>query len=73
MPVEETQRQVRRILEASTNYANDTGNLTEKIDHVVLHAVVGPLLLAVIMFLATIGFVVLLLKRSKSFVEGTTA
>lgn len=28
--------------------------------------------LAVIMFLATIGFVVLLLRRSKSFVEGTT-
>jgi ferrous iron transport protein B len=51
VPVEETQRQVRRILEACTSYANDTGNLTEQIDHVVLHPVVGPLLLAAIMFL----------------------
>ncbi|MES2316378.1 MAG: ferrous iron transporter B [Pseudomonadota bacterium] len=51
VPVEETQRQVRRILEACTSYENDTGNLTEKIDHVVLHPLVGPLLLAAIMFL----------------------
>ncbi|MBC7684223.1 MAG: ferrous iron transporter B [Bdellovibrionales bacterium] len=51
VPVEETQRQVRRILEASTSYANDTGNLTEKIDDVVLHPLVGPVLLAAIMFL----------------------
>jgi ferrous iron transport protein B len=49
--VEETQREVRRILAASTSYANDTGNLTEKIDGVVLHPVVGPLLLAALMFL----------------------
>jgi ferrous iron transport protein B len=49
--VEETQREVRRILAASTSYANDTGNLTEQIDNVVLHPVVGPLLLAAIMFL----------------------
>ena len=48
--VEETQRQVRRILAAATNYENDSGNFTEKIDHVVLHPVVGPILLAVIMF-----------------------
>ena len=48
--VEETQRQVRRILAAATNYDNDSGNFTEKIDHVVLHPVLGPILLAVIMF-----------------------
>jgi ferrous iron transport protein B len=51
VPVEETQREVRRILEVSTSHANDSGNLTEQIDHVVLHPVVGPLLLAAIMFL----------------------
>ena len=49
--VEETQREVRRILDASTSYANDTGNLTEQIDNVVLHPFIGPVLLAVIMFL----------------------
>jgi ferrous iron transport protein B len=49
--VEETQREVRRILAASASYANDTGTLTEKIDDVVLHPVVGPILLAVLMFL----------------------
>ena len=49
--VEDTQREVRRILDASTSYANDTGNLTEKIDNVVLHPFIGPVLLAAIMFL----------------------
>ena len=49
--VEDTQREVRRILDASASYANDTGNLTEKIDNVVLHPVIGPVLLAAIMFL----------------------
>ncbi|MGZ8290586.1 MAG: ferrous iron transporter B [Telluria sp.] len=49
--VEETQREVRRILDASASYANDSGNLTEQIDHVVLHPVAGPLILAAIMFL----------------------
>ncbi len=48
--VEDTQREVRRILDASTNYANDTGNLSEQIDNVILHPLLGPLLLAVIMF-----------------------
>jgi ferrous iron transport protein B len=48
--VEDTQREVRRILAAATNYDNDSGNLTEKIDNVVLHPVIGPILLAVIMF-----------------------
>ena len=49
--VEETQRDVRRILDACTSHANDTGNLTEKIDQVVLHPVIGPILLAALMFL----------------------
>jgi ferrous iron transport protein B len=49
--VEDTQREVRRILAASTSFANDTGNLTEKIDRVVLHPVLGPILLAALMFL----------------------
>jgi len=49
--VEETQREVRRILEACASHAHDTGNLTEQIDHVVLHPVVGPLILAALMFL----------------------
>ena len=49
--VEQTQCEVRRILAASTSYANDKGNLTEKIDDVVLHPLLGPVLLAAIMFL----------------------
>ncbi|CUI05818.1 ferrous iron transporter B [Massilia antarctica] len=51
VPVEETQREVRRILDACVSYANDTGNLSEKIDDVVLHPVFGPILLAALMFL----------------------
>ncbi|WLI88698.1 ferrous iron transporter B [Massilia sp. R2A-15] len=49
--VEDTQREVRRILDACTSHANDTGNLSEKIDQFVLHPVLGPLLLAALMFL----------------------
>ncbi len=51
--VEDTQREVRRILDAcvSDGNDNDTGNLTEKIDQVVLHPVLGPILLAALMFL----------------------
>jgi ferrous iron transport protein B len=49
--VEDTQREVRRILEVATSHANDTGNLSEQIDAVVLHPVLGPVLLAAIMFL----------------------
>src|SRR6185436_4525060 len=49
--VEETQREVRRILDAISSDANDTGNLTEKIDNVVLHPFIGPVILAVLMFL----------------------
>jgi ferrous iron transport protein B len=51
VPVEQTQREVRRILDACTSYANDKGNLTEQIDQVVLHPVAGPAILAAIMFL----------------------
>ena len=51
VPVEETQREVRRILDAAVSTARDTGNLSEKIDNVVLHPVVGPLILAALMFL----------------------
>jgi ferrous iron transport protein B len=43
VPVEETQREVRRIIDATTvSFDNDTGNLSEQIDHVVLHPVIGP-------------------------------
>jgi ferrous iron transport protein B len=51
VPVEETQREVRRILAAVSNDEHDSGNLTEKIDHVVLHPLLGPVILAVLMFL----------------------
>ena len=51
VPVEETQREVRRILSIVSNDAHDAGNLTEKIDNVVLHPVLGPVILAVLMFL----------------------
>jgi len=49
--VEQTQQEVRRILSVVSNDFHDTGNLTEKIDNVVLHPVIGPVLLALIMFL----------------------
>jgi ferrous iron transport protein B len=49
--VEDTQREVRRILSIVSNDARDTGNLSEKIDSVVLHPVAGPVILAVLMFL----------------------
>ena len=49
--VEETQREVRRILSVVSNHSADKGNLSEKIDDVVLHPVLGPIILAVLMFL----------------------
>ncbi|WP_295991074.1 ferrous iron transporter B [Rugamonas sp.] len=49
--VEDTQREVRRILSIVSNDAGDRGNLTEKIDNVVLHPLLGPLILTVLMFL----------------------
>lgn len=51
VPVEETQREVRRILAAAVSTTRDTGNLTEKVDNVVLHPVAGPIILAALMFL----------------------
>jgi len=51
VPVEETQREVRRIIDATVSYDNDKGNLSEQIDHVVLHPVIGPIILAATMFL----------------------
>ena len=49
--VEQTQREVRRILALVSNDFHDTGNLTEKIDNVVLHPWLGPVILALLMFL----------------------
>jgi ferrous iron transport protein B len=51
VPVEETQREVRRIIEACVSFDKDTGNLSEQIDQVVLHPVLGPIILAALMFL----------------------
>jgi ferrous iron transport protein B len=51
VPVEETQREVRRIIDACVSFDKDTGNLSEQIDQVVLHPVIGPAILAVLMFL----------------------
>ncbi|WP_322403123.1 ferrous iron transporter B [Massilia luteola] len=51
VPVEETQREVRRIIDATVSFDKDTGNLSEQIDHVVLHPVIGPIILAATMFL----------------------
>jgi len=48
--VEDTQREVRRILAAAVSSAKDTGNLSEKIDNVVLHPIAGPIILALLMF-----------------------
>jgi len=51
VPVEQTQREVRRIVGACVSDAHDKGNLSEQIDRVVLHPVAGPAILAVLMFL----------------------
>ena len=50
VPVEQTQREVRRIVDACASYAHDKGNLSEQIDNVVLHPVAGPVILAAMMF-----------------------
>jgi ferrous iron transport protein B len=49
--VEDTQREVRRIIDASVSFDRDTGNLSEQIDTVVLHPIAGPVILAALMFL----------------------
>ncbi|MGV7210906.1 ferrous iron transporter B [Oxalobacteraceae bacterium A2-2] len=51
VPVQDTQREVRRILELVSNDRGDSDTLSEKIDDVVLHPVIGPVILAVLMFL----------------------
>ncbi|MYM23616.1 ferrous iron transporter B [Duganella sp. FT135W] len=50
--VEETQREVRRILDlVVSNPSANEDSLSEKVDDVVLHPVLGPIILAVLMFL----------------------
>ncbi|UMR31463.1 ferrous iron transporter B [Massilia sp. MB5] len=49
--VEDTQREVRRILAAVASDHQGAEDRSEKIDHVVLHPVAGPIILALLMFL----------------------
>jgi ferrous iron transport protein B len=50
--VEDTQREVRRILDLTVKAPAATDDaLSEKLDNVVLHPVLGPIILAVLMFL----------------------
>lgn len=49
--VEDTQREVRRILSVATNNMQGSETGTDRIDNVVLHPVAGPAILAVLMFL----------------------
>src|SRR5437763_31378 len=51
VPVEDTQREVRRTHEPSASVEKETGNFSEQIDQVVLHPVLGPVILAALMFL----------------------
>jgi ferrous iron transport protein B len=48
--VEETQREVRRIIAAAVSGDDEASTASEKIDNVVLHPVLGPIILAVLMF-----------------------
>ena len=50
VPLEQTQAEVRRLLALATSDEHDKGNLSEAIDHVVLHPLLGPVILAVLMF-----------------------
>jgi ferrous iron transport protein B len=71
--VEETQREVRRIIDACVSFDKDTGNLSEQIDQVVLHPVLGPVILAVLMFLvfqAVFSWAAAPMDLIKSGVEG---
>jgi ferrous iron transport protein B len=74
--VEETQREVRRIMEACVSFDKDTGNLSEQIDQVVLHPVLGPVILAALMFLvfqAVFSWAAVPMDLIKSGVEGLGA
>jgi ferrous iron transport protein B len=76
MPVEETQREVRRIMEACVSFDKDTGNLSEQIDQVVLHPVLGPVILAALMFLvfqAVFSWAAVPMDLIKAGVEGLGA
>ena len=73
VPVEETQREVRRIIEACVSFDRDTGNLSEQIDQVVLHPVLGPVILAALMFLvfqAVFSWAAVPMDLIKNGVEG---
>jgi ferrous iron transport protein B len=74
--VEDTQREVRRIIDASVSYDKDTGNLSEQIDQVVLHPVLGPVILAALMFLvfqAVFSWAAVPMDLIKEGVEGLGA
>ena len=49
--VEDTQREVRRILSIVAKNVHKSDDRSEQIDNVVLHPVAGPIILAVLMFL----------------------
>jgi len=73
VPVEQTQREVRRIIDACVSFDKDTGNLSEGIDRVVLHPVLGPVILAALMFLvfqAVFSWAAAPMDLIKSGVEG---
>jgi ferrous iron transport protein B len=73
VPVEQTQREVRRIIDATVSFDKDTGNLSESIDRVVLHPVAGPVILAALMFLvfqAVFSWAAAPMDLIKSGVEG---
>jgi ferrous iron transport protein B len=76
VPVEETQREVRRIIEACVSFDKDTGNLSEQIDRVVLHPLLGPAILAALMFLvfqAVFSWAAVPMDLIKNGVEGLGA
>ena len=76
VPVEQTQREVRRIIDAAVSFDKDTGNLSETIDRVVLHPVAGPVILAALMFLvfqAVFSWAAAPMDMIKSGVEGLGA
>jgi ferrous iron transport protein B len=73
VPVEQTQREVRRIIDLCVSFDKDTGNLSEGIDRVVLHPVLGPVILAALMFLvfqAVFSWAAMPMDLIKSGVEG---
>jgi ferrous iron transport protein B len=76
VPVEHTQREVRRIVDASVSFDKDTGNLSEGIDRVILHPLAGPVILAALMFLvfqAVFSWAAAPMDLIKSGVEGLGA